>query len=38
MEGAREAREATEEEERQAEPDLSPLNGINKLYYACTSP
>lgn len=20
------------------EPDLSPLNGINKLYYACTSP
>lgn len=22
----------------QAEPDLSPLNGINKLYYACTSP
>lgn len=23
---------------RQGEPDLSPLNGINKLYYACTSP
>lgn len=22
----------------QGEPDLSPLNGINKLYYACTSP
>lgn len=22
----------------QREPDLSPLNGINKLYYACTSP
>jgi len=22
----------------EGEPDLSPLNGINKLYYACTSP
>lgn len=27
-----------EREREEGEPDLSPLNGINKLYYACTSP
>lgn len=28
----------TVRKEGEGEPDLSPLNGINKLYYACTSP